>query len=353
MPSSEKENELKGLKKQEKILSEQISYFRTELHIHSSPMARFELGKRIEESEQRLNEIRSQIKVLENPPTKPSESQGPSYVYVVPSKNKRSFLVAVFIILFISAYNSTSLAVYTLLFEQADRTAKAMVEKQMPPIVDSDGSQRNLIEQFNQYLNQTGTRELLKQQKYQELYPKIWEEKSSQNRFQTWIWVGTINTIIFSLLTLFSFIINYPIRSKIFNLINFIIFITLVLVSQSFLKMPELEPFMKSLPQAIVSIGFVVGPIHLLFQAKLLKAFSYSQNLQDAFSKSEGVLIVSFVTISGIGLGVCLAFLLHNSTAVIFLNGILLAAFLKVSSHLYDYIREDSLDRHWKSRFWR
>jgi hypothetical protein len=83
MSSSDKETELKILKEDEKLLSEQLSFFRKELYITSSPGVQFELKKKIEESQQQLDEIKSQIATLEKPPSISSVPKGPSYVYTI------------------------------------------------------------------------------------------------------------------------------------------------------------------------------------------------------------------------------------------------------------------------------
>jgi hypothetical protein len=344
MSSSDKETELKSLKEEERLLAEQLSFFRRELYIASSPGVQFELKKKIEESQQRLDEIKSKITILEKPPNTSSVPKGPSYVYTIPLQNKKLFVIFVCTILAIVAYNSTWLAVHVSLYYQTYNAAMVMAEQQTPH--QPNESQQNVLGQFNKFAE----REMLKQQKYQELYPKVWEETIAKHRFQTWAWIGSINFVILASLTSILLINNYLIRSKLFNAVNFVVAATFTALVFFTFKVPAVF-----FPRFFLSVFFTI--IVLLpfgfFLYKLVEAFSYSQELQEHFSEQKVYLFLSFVGGTSIGLGVFSGLLLHNVAAIIFLNGMALAVLLTLSKRLYDFVREDSIDWHWRSRFWR
>jgi hypothetical protein len=99
-------------------------------------------------------------------------------------------MIFVCTILAIVAYNSTWLAVHVSLYYRTNNTARVMAELQTP--YQPSESQQGILGQFNKFAE----REMLKQQKYEELYPKVWEETSAQHRFQTWQWIGSINFVL-------------------------------------------------------------------------------------------------------------------------------------------------------------
>lgn len=330
MSPSDKETELKNLKEEEKLLSEKLRYFRIQVHTASSPVVQFELEKEIEKSQQQLDEIRYQIAALETPPSISSVPKSPSYVYTIhriPLKNKKLFIIFVCTILAIVAYNSTWLAVHVSLSYQTYNTATVMAEQQTP--YQPSESQQSILGQFNKFAE----REMLKQQKHQELYPKVWEETNTQHRLQTWQWIGSINFVILASLTFTLLIKNYLISSKIFNVVNFVVAATFTAVFFFTFKVPEV--FFPRFFQSVFFTIIVLLPFSF-FHYKLVEAFSYSQALQEYFSEQKVYLFLSFIGGTSIGLGVFSGLWFHNVAAIIFLNGMALAVFLTLSKRLYD-----------------
>ena len=136
---------------------------------------------------------------------------------------------------------------------------------------------------------------------------------------------------------------------------NFIIFITLIITLSLTIKIQI--SFSKSLFQCLFSSGISICIILPIFYfspwfSELREILSDSQELQTIFSKKNEYLLLSFVVISGITLGISLSLLWHNIAAIVFLNGMTLAAFIMLFQRLYDVIQVDkSLYYDWKSRF--
>ncbi|MFM6433807.1 MAG: hypothetical protein ACKPGW_01035, partial [Microcystis panniformis] len=230
-------------------------------------------------------------------------------------------------ILAIVAYNSTWIAVHVSLHYQTYNTAVVMAEQQTP--YQPSESQQSILGQFNKFAE----REILKQQKYQELYPKVWEETNTQHRLQTWQWIGSINFVILASLTFTLLIKNYLISSKIFNVVNFVVAATFTAVFFFTFKVPEV--FFPRFFQSVFFTIIVLLPFSF-FHYKLVEAFSYSQALQEYFSEQKVYLFLSFIGGTSIGLGVFSGLWFHNVAAIIFLNGMALAVFLTLSKRLYD-----------------
>jgi|GEM_PF-4896995 hypothetical protein len=330
MSPSDKETELKNLKEEEKLLSEKLHHFQLEFHKTSSPVHQFELKKKIEESQQQLDEIISQIAALKIPPSISSVPKSPRYVYyTIPLKNKKLFIIFVCTILAIVAYNSTWLAVYTSLWYQANNTATVMAEQQTP--YQPSESQQSILGQFNKLVE----RQNQKAQKFGELYPKVWEETNTQHRLQTWQWIGSINFVILASLTFTLLVNNYLIRSKIFNVVNFVVAATFTAVFFVTFKVPEV--FFPRFFQSVFFTSMALYPFSF-FQFNLVEAFSHSQELQEYVSEQKVYLFLSFIGGTSIGLGVFSGLWFHNVAAIIFLNGMALAVFLTLSKRLYDEV---------------
>ncbi|MFM6182580.1 MAG: hypothetical protein ACKPA8_13955 [Dolichospermum sp.] len=336
--------------------------------INSSANQRFELKQTIDEVEKRLSQVNSQIAQINAEKIAKQESLRKQIVkhtknihtwpiQIIPIRNKKQFLAIVFTTLLIISYDSTIIQVNSMINIEASSQTTTMVERQIPAEVINN-SKLTWLEQIGKELER-GT---IRSNKINELYPEIREKVNSELGFQIWARVVPINFMLISLLTFIEFISHsytirlkiHTIKSKIFNALNFVIFITVMITMGLTIKIQISFP--ESLFQSLFYCGVTTGIILVIFSylpwfSQLREILSDSQEIQTIFSQKKEYLLFSFIVISGIALGVSLSLLLQNIATIIFLNGMALAAFIMLFKHLYDEIPKDSLYYDWKSRF--